>query len=35
LQIEKDQKLIPATVTPQMVVEPSLVDEVLKELGAK
>jgi ABC-type nitrate/sulfonate/bicarbonate transport system substrate-binding protein len=35
LQIEKDQKLIPATVTPQIVVEPSLVDEVLKELGAK
>jgi len=35
LQIEKDQKLIPATVTPQMVVEPSLVDEVLKELGAR
>jgi len=35
LQIEKDQKLIPATVTPQMVVEPSLVEEVLKELGAK
>ncbi|MGH7793458.1 MAG: ABC transporter substrate-binding protein [Candidatus Binatia bacterium] len=35
LQIEKDQKLIPATVTPQMVVEPSLVDDVLKELGAK
>jgi len=35
LQIEKDQKLIPATVTPQMVVELSLVDEVLKELGAK
>ena len=35
LQIEKDQKLIPATVTPQMVVEPSLVDEVLKELGGR
>jgi NitT/TauT family transport system substrate-binding protein len=35
LQIEKDQKLIPATVTPQMVVEPSLVDEALKELGGK
>lgn len=34
LQIEKDQKLIPATVTPQMVVETSLVDEVLKEFGA-
>jgi NitT/TauT family transport system substrate-binding protein len=35
LQIEKDQKLIPPTVTPQMVVEPSLVEEALKELGAK
>jgi NitT/TauT family transport system substrate-binding protein len=35
LQIEKDQKLIPATVTPQMVVEPSLVDEALKELSLK
>ena len=34
LQIEKDQKLIPASVTPQMVVETSLVDEVLKEFGA-
>ena len=33
LQIEKDAKQIPPTVTPQMVVEPSLVDEVLKELG--
>jgi len=31
LQIEKDAKQIPATVTPQMVVDPSLVDEVLKE----
>ncbi|MBM4262064.1 MAG: ABC transporter substrate-binding protein [Deltaproteobacteria bacterium] len=35
LQIEKDQKLIPATVTPQMVVEASLAEEVLKELGGK
>lgn len=35
LQIEKDQKLIPPTVTPEMVVEPSLVDEALKELGGK
>jgi NitT/TauT family transport system substrate-binding protein len=35
LQIEKDQKLIPATVTPQMVVESSLVEEALKELGGK
>jgi ABC-type nitrate/sulfonate/bicarbonate transport system substrate-binding protein len=35
LQIEKDQKLIPATVTPQMVVEPSLVEEALTELGGK
>lgn len=35
LQIEKDAKTIPPTVTPQMVVEPSLVDEALKELGAQ
>jgi ABC-type nitrate/sulfonate/bicarbonate transport system substrate-binding protein len=35
LQIEKDQKLIPATITPQMVVEQSLVEEALKELGGK
>ncbi|MGH7875383.1 MAG: ABC transporter substrate-binding protein, partial [Candidatus Binatia bacterium] len=33
LQIEKDAKQIPVTVTPQMVVEPSLVEEALKELG--
>jgi ABC-type nitrate/sulfonate/bicarbonate transport system substrate-binding protein len=33
LQIEKDAKQIPATVTPQMVVDPTLVDEVLKEMG--
>ena len=33
LQIEKDQKLIPATVTPQMVVDATLVEEALKELG--
>lgn len=33
LQIEKDQKLIPATVTPQMVVDSTLVEEALKELG--
>jgi NitT/TauT family transport system substrate-binding protein len=33
LQIEKDAKQIPATVTPQMVVELGLVDEALKELG--
>jgi NitT/TauT family transport system substrate-binding protein len=33
LQIEKDAKQIPATVTPQMVVDPSLVDEALKELA--
>ena len=32
LQIEKDAKQIPATVTPQMVVDPSPVDEVLKEM---
>jgi ABC-type nitrate/sulfonate/bicarbonate transport system substrate-binding protein len=35
LQIEKDAKLIPATVTPQMIVEPSLAEESLKELGGK
>lgn len=33
LQIEKDAKQIPLTVTPQMVVDPSLVEEALKELG--
>ena len=35
LQIEKDQKLIPTTVTPQMVVDASLVEEALKEMGGK
>jgi NitT/TauT family transport system substrate-binding protein len=35
LQIEKDAKTIPPTITPQMVVEPSLVDEALRELGGK
>jgi ABC-type nitrate/sulfonate/bicarbonate transport system substrate-binding protein len=35
LQIEKDAKQIPLTVTPQMVVDPSLAEEVLKELGIK
>jgi NitT/TauT family transport system substrate-binding protein len=35
LQIEKDQKLIPTTVTPQMVVDASLVEETLKEMGGK
>ena len=35
LQIEKDAKVIPATVTSQMIVEPSLAEEALKELGAK
>ena len=35
LQIEKDQKLIPATVTPQMVVDTTLIEEALKELGGK
>jgi ABC-type nitrate/sulfonate/bicarbonate transport system substrate-binding protein len=33
LQIEKDAKQIPTTITAQMVVEPTLVEEVLKELG--
>ena len=35
LQIEKDAKQIPATITPQMIVESSLVEEALKELGGK
>ena len=35
LQIEKDQKLIPPTVTPQMVVDTTLIEEALKELGGK
>jgi NitT/TauT family transport system substrate-binding protein len=35
LQIEKDQKLIPTTVTPKMVVDASLVEDALKELGGK
>ena len=35
LQIEKDQKLIPTTVTPKMVVDASLVEEALKEMGGK
>ena len=34
LQIEKDAKQIPANITPQMVVDTSLMDETLKELGA-
>lgn len=33
LQIEKGAKQIPATVTPQMVVDPTLVDETLREMG--
>jgi len=35
LQIEKDAKQIPATVTPQMVVDASLIDETLKEMGPR
>ncbi|HLN88126.1 MAG TPA: ABC transporter substrate-binding protein [Candidatus Limnocylindrales bacterium] len=35
LQIEKDAKQIPATVTPQMIVDLTLVDETLKEMGGK
>jgi NitT/TauT family transport system substrate-binding protein len=35
LQIEKDAKQIPATVTPPMVVEASLIEEALKEMGSK
>ena len=34
LQIEKDAKQIPANITPPMVVDTSLMDETLKELGA-
>ncbi len=33
LQIEKDAKQIPVTVTPQMVVDQGLVEEALKEMG--
>lgn len=35
LQIEKDAKQIPPTITPQMVVDGSLVEEALKELGER
>jgi ABC-type nitrate/sulfonate/bicarbonate transport system substrate-binding protein len=35
LQIEKDAKQISPTVTPQMVVDLSLVEETLKEMGGK
>jgi len=35
LQIEKDAKQIPLTVTPPMVVDASLVEEALKELGGR
>ncbi len=35
LQIEKDQKLIPNTITPQMVVDSSLIEEALKEMSVK
>ena len=35
LQIEKDAKQIPSTITPQMVVEPSLAEETLAELGQR
>jgi NitT/TauT family transport system substrate-binding protein len=35
LQIEKDAKQIPATITPQMVVDSSLAEEALKELSTK
>jgi ABC-type nitrate/sulfonate/bicarbonate transport system substrate-binding protein len=35
LQIEKDAKTIPATITPQMIVDSSLAEEALKELGGK
>jgi NitT/TauT family transport system substrate-binding protein len=35
LQIEKDAKQIPQTITPQMVVEASLAEETLAELGPR
>lgn len=35
LQIEKDAKLIPATVTPQMIVDASFSEEALKEMGTR
>src|SRR5258706_511882 len=35
LQIEKDAKTIPTTITPQMIVDASLAEEALKELGGK
>jgi len=35
LGIEKDAKQIPPNVTPQMVVDSSLVEEALKELGGR
>jgi hypothetical protein len=35
LQIEKDAKQIPATITPQMVVDSSLIEETFKELGSR
>jgi sulfonate transport system substrate-binding protein len=35
LQIEKDAKQIPATVTPQVVVDATLMEETLKEMGAR
>ncbi|MSP41308.1 MAG: ABC transporter substrate-binding protein [Deltaproteobacteria bacterium] len=35
LQIEKDAKNIPSTITPQMIVDSSLAEEALKELGGK
>ena len=35
LQIEKDAKTIPPTITPQMIVDSTLAEEALKELGGK
>ncbi len=35
LQIEKDAKTIPATITPQMIVDGTLAEEALKELAGK
>jgi ABC-type nitrate/sulfonate/bicarbonate transport system substrate-binding protein len=35
LQIEKDAKQIPANITPQMIVDSSLIEEAVKEMGGK
>jgi ABC-type nitrate/sulfonate/bicarbonate transport system substrate-binding protein len=35
LQIEKDAKQIPVNITPQMIVDSSLIEESLKEMGGR